>query len=31
MAELDIADCINETCPRSGEPVKSDSLTKYDS
>ena len=30
IAELDIADCINETCPWSGKPVQSDSLTKYD-
>ena len=27
---LDIADCINETCPWSGEPVQADSLTEYD-
>ena len=26
---LDIADCVNETCPWSGEPVQADSLTKY--
>ena len=26
----DIADCINETCPWSGQPVRSDSLTEYD-
>ena len=24
---LDMADCINETCPWSGGPVQSDSLT----
>ena len=30
MAELDISDCINETCPWSGRPVQSDSLTMYD-
>ena len=27
---LDIADCINKTCPWSGEPVQADSLTEYD-
>lgn len=27
--EFDIADCINQTCPWSGEPVQSDSLTEY--
>lgn len=26
---LDIADCINETCPWSGDPVQADSLTEY--
>ena len=26
---LDIADCINKTCPWSGEPVQGNSLTKY--
>lgn len=26
---FDIADCINQTCPWSGEPVQSDSLTVY--
>ena len=30
MRALDIADCINETCPWSGEPVQADSLTEYD-
>ena len=30
MHILDIADCINETCPSSGDSVQSDSLTKYD-
>ena len=30
MTELDIADCINRTCPWSGEPVQADSLTLYD-
>ncbi len=29
MAELNLADCINETCPWSGEPVRADSLTEY--
>ena len=29
MRVLDIADCINETCPWSGDAVQSDSLTKY--
>ena len=29
MHILDIADCINETCPWSGDSVQSDSLTKY--
>ncbi len=28
-AVLDIADCINETCPWSGKPVDSGSLTTY--
>ena len=30
MRSLDIADCINEVCPRSGKPVQADSLTEYD-
>lgn len=30
MRVLDIADCINETCPWSGKPVQADSLTEYD-
>ena len=30
MTELDIADCINHTCPWSGKPVQADSLTEYD-
>ena len=30
MHALDIADCINETCPWSGKPVQADSLTEYD-
>ena len=29
MTDLDIADCINETCPWSGEPVQADSLAGY--
>ena len=29
MAELDIADCINDRCPWSGDPVAADSLTTY--
>ena len=30
MRALDIADCINETCPWSGKPVQAGSLTEYD-
>ncbi|MDE2847114.1 MAG: glutathione S-transferase [Gemmatimonadota bacterium] len=30
MPVLDIADCINETCPWSGDPVQADSLTVYE-
>ena len=30
MRTLNIADCINETCPWSGKPVQVDSLTEYD-
>jgi hypothetical protein len=26
---LDIAECVNETCPWSGKPVSADSLTLY--
>lgn len=26
---LDLADCMNATCPWSGEPVSADSLTLY--
>ena len=26
---LDISDCVNRTCPWSGEPVQADSLTRY--
>ena len=29
VPDLDIADCINETCPWSGKPVQTDSLTEY--
>ena len=29
MRALDIADCINVTCPWSGKPVQADSLTEY--
>ena len=29
-AELDVADCINETCPWSGKPVQADSLIEHD-
>jgi YHS domain-containing protein len=28
-AELDLADCVNQTCPWSGKPVSADSLTTY--
>ena len=30
MPPLNIADCINESCPWSGKPVQADSLTEYD-
>ncbi len=30
MAQLDIAECINQTFPWSGKPVQPDSLTGYD-
>lgn len=30
MEALDIADCINETCPWSGKPVQTDSLTEFE-
>ena len=26
---LDLADCVNQTCPWSGDPVSADSLTTY--
>ena len=29
MATLDLADCVNATCPWSGKPVSADSLTLY--
>ena len=29
MPALDIADCINQTCPWSGKPTQADSLTTY--
>ena len=29
MSDLDIADCINETRPWSGEPVRADSQTGF--
>jgi len=29
MKELGIEDCINDTCPWSGDPVSPDSLTEY--
>lgn len=29
MADPKIEDCINETCPWSGNPVKEDSLAHY--
>jgi YHS domain-containing protein len=27
--DLNLADCVNETCPWSGKPVSADSLTLY--
>ncbi len=30
MMVLDIADCVNEICPWSGDPVSADSLTEYE-
>ena len=30
MTDLNIADCINSTCPWSGKPVQADSLIVYD-
>ncbi|MFN0265022.1 glutathione S-transferase [Tepidamorphus sp. 3E244] len=29
MSELRLEDCVNETCPWSGDPVAADSLTLY--
>ena len=29
MSGLNMADCINETCPWSGKPVQADSLMEY--
>ena len=29
MTELNLSDCVNTTCPWSGEPVSADSLTTY--
>ena len=29
MPELQLEDCVNETCPWSGKPVVQDSLTHY--
>lgn len=29
MTDLNIADCVNKTCPWSGNPVSPDSLTTY--
>lgn len=29
MSALEIADCINDTCPWSGEPVQPDSLIEF--
>jgi hypothetical protein len=29
METLELSDCINETCPWSGKPVRADSLTRY--
>jgi hypothetical protein len=29
VAALRLEDCINETCPWSGKPVRTDSLTRY--
>jgi YHS domain-containing protein len=29
MPELNLSDCINDVCPRSGKPVSADSLTRY--
>ena len=29
MVDLTLEDCVNATCPLSGEPVSADSLTLY--
>ncbi|MCY3859344.1 MAG: glutathione S-transferase [Gammaproteobacteria bacterium] len=29
MNDLDIADCVNDECPWSGDPVSPDSLIEY--
>ena len=29
MSDLEVTDCINDTCPWSGKPVSEDSLTMY--
>ena len=29
MPDLELSECINETCPWSGKPVQADSLTEY--
>ena len=29
MPDLNLDDCVNATCPWSGDPVSADSLTRY--
>ncbi len=29
MPDPDLAECVNDRCPWSGEPVRADSLTEY--
>ena len=29
MTELNLEDCVNDTCPWSGKPVRADSLSLY--
>ncbi|HUE79311.1 MAG TPA: glutathione S-transferase [Sphingomicrobium sp.] len=29
MTDLNLSDCVNQTCPWSGKPVSADSLTTY--
>ena len=29
MSDLKLEDCVNQTCPWSGKPVRADSLTRY--